>query len=37
MKVSPNAYVLGNGRIALEGTGQSMLNNPHVQGVYLGV
>ena len=30
-------YVLENGRIVLEGSGQELLNNPHVKEVYLGV
>lgn len=30
-------YVLENGRIVLEGSGQELLNNPHVKEAYLGV
>lgn len=30
------AYVLEQGRIVLEGTGQQLLTNPHVQAAYLG-
>ena len=30
-------YVLENGRIALEGTGQELLANAHVRKVYLGM
>ena len=37
LKIASNAYVLENGRIALEGTGPSMLNDSHVRRVYLGV
>ena len=32
-----NAYVLENGRIVLQGTGESLLNNEHVKTAYLGV
>ena len=31
------AYVLENGRIVLQGTGQELSNNPHVKEVYLGI
>jgi branched-chain amino acid transport system ATP-binding protein len=31
------AYVLEQGRIVLEGTGQELLTNPHVQAAYLGI
>ena len=31
------AYVLEQGRIVLEGTGQELLRNPHVQAAYLGI
>ncbi len=37
LSVSDRAYVLENGRIVLEGTGESMLNNEHVKTAYLGV
>jgi len=37
LKIASNAYVLENGRVALEGTGPSMLNDSHVRRVYLGV
>lgn len=30
-------YVLENGRIVLEGSGQELLNNPHVKEAYLGI
>jgi branched-chain amino acid transport system ATP-binding protein len=31
------AYVLEQGRIVLEGTGEQLLHNPHVQSAYLGI
>jgi branched-chain amino acid transport system ATP-binding protein len=31
------AYVLEGGRIVLEGTGEALLRNPHVQAAYLGI
>ncbi|HXI45146.1 MAG TPA: ABC transporter ATP-binding protein [Candidatus Acidoferrales bacterium] len=31
------AYVLEQGRIVLEGTGEELLSNPHVQAAYLGI
>jgi len=31
------AYVLEQGRIVLEGTGEELLTNPHVQAAYLGI
>jgi len=31
------AYVLENGRIVLEGTGKSLMDNPHVKEAYLGI
>jgi branched-chain amino acid transport system ATP-binding protein len=31
------AYVLEQGRIVLEGTGEQLLRNPHVQSAYLGI
>ncbi|RMG74496.1 MAG: ABC transporter ATP-binding protein [Nitrospirae bacterium] len=37
LSISDRAYVLENGRIVLEGTGQEMLNNEHVKTAYLGV
>jgi branched-chain amino acid transport system ATP-binding protein len=30
-------YVLENGRIVMEGSGQELLNNPHVKEAYLGI
>jgi len=31
------AYVLENGRVVLEGTGNELSNNPHVKEAYLGI
>jgi branched-chain amino acid transport system ATP-binding protein len=31
------AYVLENGRVVLQGTGQELSNNPHVKEAYLGI
>lgn len=31
------AYVLENGRVALEGTGKELMNDPHVKEAYLGI
>jgi len=37
LSISDRAYVLENGRITLQGTGQSLLNDEHVKKAYLGV
>lgn len=37
LSISDRAYVLETGRIVLEGTGESILNNEHVKTAYLGV
>lgn len=37
LSISDRAYVLETGRIVLEGTGESILNNDHVKRAYLGV
>ena len=37
LSICHRAYVLENGRIVLEGTGQELLNNPHVKEAYLGI
>ncbi len=37
LKVASHAYVLENGRVALEGEGLALLDDPHVRRVYLGV
>jgi branched-chain amino acid transport system ATP-binding protein len=36
LEIANRAYVLENGRIALEGTGVEVLNNPHMRAAYLG-
>jgi branched-chain amino acid transport system ATP-binding protein len=36
LQIADHGYVLERGRIALQGTGQSFLNNPEVQRNYLG-
>lgn len=36
LEIADRAYVLENGRIALEGSGQQLLNNPHMKAAYLG-
>lgn len=35
--LADRAYVLENGRIALEGTGKALLDNDHVRRAYLGL
>ena len=37
LAIADRAYVVENGRIALSGTGQELLNNPEVAARYLGV
>lgn len=37
LKYCDRAYVLENGRIVLEGTGATLLNNEHVKAAYLGI
>lgn len=37
LSICHRAYVLENGRIVMEGTGQELLNNPHVREAYLGI
>jgi len=37
LAVADRAYVLENGRASLEGTGEELLGNPHVQEAYLGI
>jgi branched-chain amino acid transport system ATP-binding protein len=37
LAIADRAYVLENGKIALEGTGAELLNNEHVRTAYLGV
>jgi branched-chain amino acid transport system ATP-binding protein len=37
LTLADRGYVLENGRIAMEGTGEELLKNPHVKKVYLGI
>ncbi len=37
LAIADRAYVLENGQIVMEGTGESLLNNEHVKKAYLGV
>jgi branched-chain amino acid transport system ATP-binding protein len=37
LEISDHAYVLENGRVALEGTGTALLENPMVKEAYLGL
>ena len=37
LKISNRGYVLENGAIALSGTGQELLENPHIRKTYLGL
>jgi branched-chain amino acid transport system ATP-binding protein len=36
LELSDRSYVLEQGRVTLSGTGQELLNNPHVKKAYLG-
>jgi len=37
LKIATRGYVLENGEIALSGTGQELLENPHIRKTYLGL
>lgn len=37
LKLADKGFVLENGRIVLEGTGEELLKNPHVKKAYLGI
>jgi branched-chain amino acid transport system ATP-binding protein len=37
LKISDRSYVLENGAIALSGTGEELLQNPHIRKTYLGL
>ena len=37
LAIADRAYVLEHGRIAMQGTGRDMLNDPHVKAAYLGM
>ena len=36
LEMADRAYLLESGEMALEGTGQELLKNPHVKQAYLG-
>ena len=36
LEMADRAYLLESGKVVLEGTGQELLNNPHIKDVYLG-
>ena len=37
LAVADRAYVLENGRVVMQGTGQALLTDEHVKTAYLGV
>jgi branched-chain amino acid transport system ATP-binding protein len=37
LRIVDRAYVLEQGRVVLEGTGEELLGNTHVQEAYLGI
>jgi branched-chain amino acid transport system ATP-binding protein len=37
LAIADRAYVLEHGRVAMQGTGRDMLNDPHVKAAYLGM
>lgn len=37
LRIADRAYVLENGRVVLQGTGQELLGNEHVRKAYLGL
>jgi branched-chain amino acid transport system ATP-binding protein len=37
LQLSQRAYVLENGRIALQGTGDELSRNEHIRRAYLGI
>ena len=36
LKLAHRGYVLANGQIVIQGTGQELLNNPDINKAYLG-
>ncbi|MCY1408492.1 High-affinity branched-chain amino acid transport ATP-binding protein LivF [compost metagenome] len=36
LKIADRAYVLENGRVVMQGTGEALLNDPKVRDAYLG-
>jgi len=37
LKIADRGYVLENGEITITGTGQELLENPHIRKAYLGI
>jgi branched-chain amino acid transport system ATP-binding protein len=37
LKIADRGYVLENGEVTMTGTGQELLNNPHIRKAYLGI
>lgn len=37
LRIAHRGYVLENGEVVLSGTGQELLENPHVKRAYLGL
>jgi len=37
LRIADRGYVLENGRIVLEGTGEELLENEHLKTAYLGI
>ena len=37
LQLSDRGYVLENGRVVMEGTGEGLLEDPHIRKAYLGV
>jgi branched-chain amino acid transport system ATP-binding protein len=37
LNISNRGYVFENGQVALSGTGQELLENPHIRKTYLGL
>jgi branched-chain amino acid transport system ATP-binding protein len=37
LSMSNRGYVLEHGRVVMEGSGQELLNNPHIRKAYLGI
>jgi branched-chain amino acid transport system ATP-binding protein len=37
LTIADRAYVLENGRVVMQGTGQALLNDQHVKTAYLGL
>ena len=37
LRIADRGYVLENGEITMTGTGQELLDNPHIKKAYLGI